>query len=391
MSKKNIGILTVGRTDYSYLKPVLKEIEKRKALEYYLIAAGMHLTKEFGLTYREIEKDGFTIHEKLKVTSSLNTAEGAARTAGMATLASASVFAKGVIDMLLVLGDRIETLGVVSSAIPYNIPVAHMCGGDVTEGAVDERIRHAITKIAHIHFPTNKLSARRIIQMGEEPWRVFTSGSTSIDMMKATEVYSREQLLALHGLDTARALFLITFHPATLEVENTANHMRALLGALRHYNANMIITYPNSDPSAKTIIGYFNAFAKKNKNVRFMKNLGIRGYYSAMKHADAMIGNSSSGIIESATFRLPVVNIGDRQKNRLAGRNVIDSTYDTRDIDKKIKRALSRSFQSSLEGLQNPYGSGDSSRKIVSIIERILTGKTKKEIITKKFCDKYER
>lgn len=385
--KKRIAILTVGRTDYSYFRPVLKEIERHKGLEYYLIAAGMHLEREFGLTYREIERDGFTIHRKLKAASFSNTAEGAAKAAACLAAESASVFADSRIDLLLVLGDRIETLAMTCSAIPYNIPVAHMCGGDVTEGAFDERVRHALTKIAHIHFPTNALSAKRILRMGEEPWRVLTAGSTSIDMMKRAVLYTKREFFKLYRLNEALEFILVTFHPATLETEETAEHADKLIRSLKHLKANIIITYPNSDPGFRTIIKKFDEFARGGRSVRFVKCMGIKGYYSAMKYADAMVGNSSSGIIESATFKLPVVDIGDRQKSRMAGKNVIHSTYDPRDITEKLDRALSLSFRNSLKILRNPYGNGDSSGKIVKFMEKTLYGKTKKEIIVKKFCD----
>lgn len=384
-NKKIIGIISVGRTDYSFFKPILKEIAKSDIFEYCLIVMGMHLSHEFGLTYKEIEKDGFNINEKIEITLSSNTPEGTAKTTGLAILALTSVFSKNIVDLLLVIGDRFETLGAVCAAIPYNIPIAHVSGGDLTEGVIDEQIRHAITKISHIHFPSNELSAKRIIQMGEEPWRVFNVGSPSIDMIKSTEFYSKREFYRLFYLDPSKRLFLVTFHPVTLETEDTEYHMRNSVEALKSFDASMIITYPNSDTGSRTIIEYFQEFGEENRNVRFIKNLGVRAYYSAMKYADAMIGNSSSGIIESATFKLPVVNIGNRQKNRLAGRNVINSTYSSRDIIKKTELSLSRPFKNSLKNLKNPYGNGNSSKKIVNILKQILLKKSVKVLITKKF------
>lgn len=386
--KKLIGILSIGRTDYSYFKPVLCEIMKDPFLEYFLIVAGMHLAPEFGSTYQEIIKDGFRIHEKLEVTLSSSTPEGTAKATGLMTLGIASILSKNSFDTLLVLGDRYETLGAVAAALQYNIPIAHIFGGEITEGVFDEQIRHAITKMAHIHFASNRLSAKRIIQMGEERWRVFNIGSPCIDMIKQTKLYTKRDFFKLYNLQPSKRFFLVTFHPVTLEIEDTEYHVRNLIEALQCFDANAIVTYPNSDAGSGTIIEYFSRFAGKNKNVRFIKNLGIKGYYSAMKYADVMIGNSSSGIIESAAFRLPVVNIGSRQRNRLASKNVINSGYNSKAIIRNIEVSLTRQFRNRLRNLKNPYGSGNSSKRIINILRTLLAKKSKREIITKKFISK---
>lgn len=383
--KKLIGILSIGRTDHSYFRPILNEIKKDSTLKYFLIVAGMHLSPEFGLTYKEIIKDGFHIDEKIEVTLSSNTSEGAAKTTGLMAIGISSILSKHKFNALLVLGDRYETLGAVVAAIPYNIPIAHIFGGEITEGVFDEQIRHAITKMAHIHFASNQLSAKRIIQMGEERWRVFNVGSPCIDMIKQAELYSRRSFFKIYGLNFSKKLFLVTFHPVTLELEDTEYHVRNLIDALKYFDANIIVTYPNSDPGAATIIENFRNASERNRNIGFIKNLRIKGYYSAMKYADVMIGNSSSGIIESATFKLPVVNIGNRQKNRLRGNNVIDSDYNAQDIIKKINAALLKTFRNSLKNLKNPYGNGNSSKKIVNILKQFLTKKSQSELITKKF------
>lgn len=383
--KKLIGILSIGRTDYSYFKPILQEIRKSRSLEYFLIVAGMHLSREFGLTYREILEDGFRIDTKINATVASNTPQGAAKTTGSMTLGMIPVLSRNILDALLVLGDRYETLGAAAAALPYNIPVAHICGGDISEGAFDERTRHAITKLSHIHFASNQLSARRVIQMGEEPWRVFNTGLSSIDTIKQTQLYSKQEFFKLYGLNLSKKLFLVTFHPATLEGADTEYHIRNLIKALQYFDANIIITYPNADPGSRTIIGLFKKFAEKDKRIRLVKKLGIKGYYSAMKYSDVLIGNSSSGIMESATFELPVVDIGNRQKNRLTGRNVLHSDYTSRDITAKIKRSLSAAFKKGLAGIKNPYGYGNASKKIVNVLTRLLLKKPNKEIITKKF------
>lgn len=384
-NRKKVGILSVGRTDYSYFKPLLQEIIKSRSLEYFLIAAGMHLSSDFGSTYKEIADDGFHIDEKIDATYPSDSPEGVAKTTSLMTSGMAAILDKNKLDALLVLGDRFETLGAVAAAIPYNIPIVHICGGDITEGLFDEQIRHAITKIAHIHFATNKLSAARIIQMGEEKWRVFNMGSPSIDAMIDMKLYSKEEFFKIYSLDISRRLFLLTFHPVTLESENTEAYVGNLVKAISNFDANIIITYPNSDPTSRVIIKNFKELTRKNKNVRFVKSLGVKGYFSALKYSEAMIGNSSSGIMEAATFKLPVVDIGNRQKNRLAGRNIIHASYDTRDIIRKIKRSLSLRFKNSLKGLKNPYGRGDASKKIIRILQRVLTKNSRQKIITKKF------
>src|SRR3989338_4297586 len=384
-NRKKVGILSVGRTDYSYFKPILQEIIKSRSPEYFLIVAGMHLSSSFGSTYKEITGDGFHIDGKIAATHPSDSPEGVAKTISLMTSGMAAILKRNKLDALVILGDRFETLGAAAAAIPYNIPIAHICGGDVTEGLFDEQIRHAITKIAHIHFVTNKLSARRIIQMGEEKWRVFNVGSPSIDLMKQIKLYPRREFFKIHGLDVSRRLFLVTFHPVTLESENTGSYLGNLIKALGHFDANIIITYPNSDPTSRVIIRNFKEFAQKNKNVRFVKSLGPRGYFSTLKYSDVMIGNSSSGIIEAATFQLPIVDIGNMQKSRMAGKNVIHARYDAQDIIRKIEKSLTPRFKNSLKNLQNPYGKGGASKRIIMILRRILTKKTKKQIITKKF------
>ncbi len=385
MKKKILGILSLGRTDYSYYKPLLQEIKRSSGLDYYLITVGMHLSPEFGQSYREISADGFTIHEKIECTLSSNTAEGSAKTTALMTMGLASTLSKGILDMLIVFGDRFETLGAVVAALPYDLPVAHIWGGDVTEGAFDEQTRHAITKLSHLHFPSNALSARRILQMGEEPWRVCNVGSTAVDMMLSQKLYTKEALCARYGFDPKKRIFLVTYHPVTLEAANTEYHITNLIQALKALDANILITYPNSDPGSRTIIEHLNRFTQEKKLVRFEKKLGIKGYYSAMKHADAMIGNSSSGILESSTYRLPVVNIGNRQKNRLAGINVIHAQYEADDILKKVTRAVSPAFKKIVRRCKSPYGNGKASEKIVRILEKTMKERSTQELVTKKF------
>ncbi|MBF0558807.1 MAG: UDP-N-acetylglucosamine 2-epimerase (hydrolyzing), partial [Nitrospirae bacterium] len=263
-----------------------------------------------------------------------------------------------------------------------NIPIFHIGGGDVTEGMSDEQTRHAITKIAHVHFPSNKISASRIIQMGEEPWRVFNVGLPSLDTLRDKQFIPKGAFCSKFGIGPSGKIFLVTFHPTTLELDKTEYYVDNLVKALSSYDAGMIITYPNSDPGSRIIIERLKKFADEKANVKFIKNLGIDMYFTAMRHADAVIGNSSSGIVESGIFKVPVVDIGNRQKNRLRDKNVIDTGYSAAEITEGIEKALSDKFRRSIKNMKSVYGSGGSSKRIVDVIAGI---KLDAKLITKKF------
>ena len=274
-------------------------------------------------------------------------------------------------DMLLVLGDRFEMHSAVVAALPLKIPVAHIHGGELSEGAIDDALRHSITKMSHLHFVATETYRNRVIQMGEEPWRVVISGAPALDNLKTIELPTRAQLSKGYGLREEESFLLVTYHPVTLEHEQTEAQMTALLQALGELDMAVVFTYPNADTGNRAIIQLIGEYVASNSRARTFVNLGTRGYFSMMKHATAMVGNSSSGIIEAASFKLPVVNIGNRQRGRLRAANVIDVGYSRREIAAGIRQALAPDFRARLDDLVNPYGDGHAAERIVETLRAV--------------------
>lgn len=352
----------------------MDEIQKDPALKLRLYVTGMHLSSRFGMTVRDVKSAGFKKFQKIEITPASDTPEGIAGSMGRGVLGFAESFRMFRPDILLVLGDRFETLAAVTAAMPFKIPVAHIHGGETTQGAFDELIRHAITKMSHLHFASTQTHAGRIRSMGETAWRVFVSGAPGIDALHRVRIMDRKTFCRKFGMDWRQAFLLVTYHPVTLEYENTETQVRQLILALEKAGNQLVLTYPNADTSGRTIIARLKAFERAYRataRVRLFQSLGPQGYTSAMAHAAAMVGNSSSGIIEAASFKLPVVNVGTRQKGRLRPSNVIDVGYASKNILTGIRKALSHEFRKSLNGLQNPYGNGMACQKIVKILRRI--------------------
>jgi UDP-hydrolysing UDP-N-acetyl-D-glucosamine 2-epimerase len=295
-----------------------------------------------------------------------------AKAMGLGLLEFAQVFSRSAPDVLLVLGDRFETFAAVSAAMSFRIPVAHLHGGESTEGAIDQLIRHAITKMSHIHFPATQEYAERIIGMGEESWRVNVSGAPGVDSVLAVSPVGLSDFAKTYGIDPRQPFLLVTYHPVTLEYEDTGNQVREVLFALEHSGMQMIITYPNADTSGRQVLRLLEAFVETRSNAKLLSSMGLLGYASAMRHASAMVGNSSSGIIEAASFELPVVNIGNRQKGRTKPANVIDVGYTASEILTGIQKAVTPSFRQGLKGISNPYGSGQAGRKIVGTLRNLV-------------------
>jgi UDP-hydrolysing UDP-N-acetyl-D-glucosamine 2-epimerase len=270
----------------------------------------------------------------------------------------------------------------VVAALPFKIPVAHISGGESTEGSIDELIRHSITKMSHLHFASTELYRQRIIQMGEDPWRVIVTGALNLDNLKRENLFNLSNLKMAYGIEPTDPILLVTYHPVTLEYEHTRMQMRELLSALEETNFNIIFTYPNADTSSRIIIEMINKFVRKNKNSQMAINLGTQAYFGLMRCASAMVGNSSSGIIEAASFGLPVVNIGNRQSGRVRGKNVIDVGYEKAEILSGINKATSLEFRNEIENLINPYGSGNASEKIIDKLKNI---KIDNNLLIKKF------
>ncbi len=368
---RTIGVVTTSRADYGILVPVLERIQGDTDLRLHLIVAGAHLSPEFGLTVRAIEQDGFNIAERIEMLLSSDTPEGIAKSAGLGMVGFAQSYGRLRPDILLVLGDRFETHAAVAAALPFKIPVAHIHGGESTEGAIDDALRHSITKMSHLHFVATETYARRVSQMGEEPWRVVVSGAPGLDNLRRVRLLSRTQLDNQYNLPPKAPFLLVTYHPVTLEYEQTESQVRELLAALAEVDATVVLTYPNADTGSRLIIQMLKEFTTQHPRSQLVVHLGTQAYLSMMKHAAAMVGNSSSGIIEAASFRLPVVNIGNRQRGRLRGKNVIDVGYSRAEILKGIKKAMSPRFRAGLADLVNLYGDGHAARRIVGRLKRI--------------------
>jgi len=380
-----IGVVTVARSDYGIYLPVLRKIQADPDLQLYLIVAGMHLSPEFGLTVEAIEADGFEIGERVEMLLSSDTPEGIAKSIGLGTIGFAQAYARFRPDILVVLGDRFEMYAAVLAALPFKIPVAHIHGGEITQGAIDDALRHSTTKLSHLHFVSTQEYARRVIQMGEEPWRVTVSGAPSLDNLHVIKLLTREELAARLGLHFDESPFLlVTFHSVTLEYEQTEWQVTELVAALEACELSVVFTMPNADTSGRTIARMIEEFVATHSSAQVVDNLGTQGYFSMMALATAMVGNSSSGIVEAASFELPVVNVGSRQRGRVRGANVIDVDYERTSILEGLQKALEPGFRASLRGIHNPYDSGGASERIVEVLEQV---RLDDRLVMKRFHD----
>lgn len=382
--KRVIGAITVGRSDYGLYLPIFKKIISHPDLDLRIYVAGAHFSPKFGNTIDEIEKDRFPITAKIRVNQKGDSPTDIVMAMGEHTVEFGKLFKTERPDILLVLGDRFEMHAAALAAIPFHIPLAHIHGGELTYGAIDDYFRHSLTKLSSLHFVATKIYAKRIMQMGEEPWRVVVSGAPGIDTALRMPRLSKLELERKYGIDFSRPILLITFHPVTMESGKTREYVTNLLAALKDFTKyNIVFTYPNSDAGNEIIINAIEKYALARGNVFVVKNFGHQGHLSMMEHSAAMVGNSSSGIIEAASDNLPVVNIGARQEGRERGKNVIDVGYSISEIQAGIIKALSKSFLSSLKDGINLYGDGKASERIVDVLAKVDIGK----LIPKKFND----
>ena len=368
--KRKICVVTGSRAEYGLLSNLIGEIGRDPELDLAVIVTGMHLAPEFGLTYREIEKDGFEIAEKIDIHLGEDTPAGIAESMGAGIAGFAGAFSRVRPDIIVLLGDRFEIIAAALAALPARIPVAHIHGGETTEGAFDESIRHAITKMSHLHFTANEVYSRRVIQMGESPARVFNFGAPGLDVIARMEFLDREAFAGAVGMDIGDTLFLVTYHPETLGGRDQRRVLDELFAALDRFpEASVIITMPNADTGGKGLAGMFESYAGKRKRVTTFKSLGIAMYLNAVKHSAVVIGNSSSGLSEAPALRTPTVNIGDRQKGRLRAASVLDCPPEAGFIEEAIRKALSPEFREKLPGVRNPYGDGNASVKIKNTLK----------------------
>lgn len=367
---KKIAVFTGTRAEYGLLYWILKGLEKADNVKLQLMVGGMHLSHEFGHTVDQIIADGFTISVKLNYLSSSDTPVGIAKSLALAITTSTKAIEKLQPDIIVILGDRYEALGVAQAALLSQVPVAHIHGGEITEGAFDDAIRHSLTKLSHLHFTSTESYRQRVIQLGERPEQVFNVGAPGVDSINQYNLLSREQLNTYFDEELSEPYFVVTYHPVTLSLAGAMTAFENMLSVLENFHCyQMIISYPNADTFGREIISLLKSYQQKLPNRVFLvKSMGQLRYLSAVKHAKAVIGNSSSGIIEAPSFNVPTVNIGNRQKGRIACDSVIHCGESKQAIEEAIKHALSAQFRSTLDNLTNPYGDGGASEKIAHIL-----------------------
>lgn len=365
---RKIAVVTTSRADYGIFRPVIKEMLRRRNLDVQILVTGSHLSPTHGMTIREIEADGFPIATRIPALRSGDTPQDIAANMGNTVKGFGVAYGRVRPDMILVLGDRYEMFAAALAAVPFAIPLAHIHGGEITLGAFDDALRHALTKLSHIHFVSTVQYRRRIIQMGEQPSRVIVSGAPGLDAIRTLIPLTRRQLAQKLGFAMASDPLLVTYHPETLSRRSPADDTRRLLRAINSFRGPIIVTGANADVGASEIRHAMRQFAADAADRLYVANLGNQIYLSLMKIAAALVGNSSSGIIEAASFATPVVNIGERQAGRMRPRNVIDCACQTGSIAAALRTALSTAFRRRLKGMKNPYGDGRSARLIANTL-----------------------
>jgi GDP/UDP-N,N'-diacetylbacillosamine 2-epimerase (hydrolysing) len=383
MSRK-ICVITGTRAEYGLLRWVMQGIKDDPELTLQIIATGMHLSPEFGLTYQAIEQDGFQIDRKVEMLTSSDTSVGIAKSMGLGMIGFADALAQLQPDIIVVLGDRFEIFAAVSAALVARIPVAHLHGGEATEGAFDEALRHSITKMSHLHFVAAEVYRQRVIQLGEHPERVFLVGGLGIDNIKRLSLLNKAELEQSLDLKLGTKNLLITFHPVTLETATAADQMQALLLALEELeDTQLIFTLPNADTDGRTLIKMVEQFVDQHANARAYTSLGQLRYLSCIAHVDGVIGNSSSGLAEVPSFKKGTINIGDRQRGRLQADSIINCESTLASIGAALEQLYSIEFQAKLCHVINPYGEGGASAKIIDTLKHYKIN----EILKKKFHD----
>ena len=383
--KRKICIVTGSRADYSHLYWLMKEIQQDPSLQLQVIATGMHLAPEFGNTYQQIEKDAFVIDAKIKMDLSDDSPAGVTKSMGAALTGFADVLKRLMPDILVILGDRYEMLVAAQAAMIARIPLAHIHGGEATEGLIDESIRHSITKMAHLHFTAAAPYAKRVIQLGENPERVFNFGAPGLDYLEKLQLLTQTELEKLAGVSLTRPLFLITYHPVTLEKESPKKAFEELLNAVDRFPlSKLIFTKSNSDTEGRVINQAIESYVEKNpRRAVVFTAMGQLNYLSTLKYADVILGNSSSGIIEAPILKTPTINLGQRQRGRLRSESIIDCEEKTEAIVAATHRALSPEFKTRAEVCVSPYLYGNVSGRIREVLKRAdLSG-----LLMKKFYD----
>jgi len=371
--KRKIAVVTTSRADYSLLYWPLHDLASHPDVDLKIVALGPHLSPEFGCTIREIEKDGFQVDARIECLMSSDSDVGMAKTIGVAALSLADCFGQMRPDLVVLTADRYEMLAPASVALALRIPVAHIEGGEISEGAIDDAVRNALTKLSHVHFTSTDLACARVIAMGEEDWRVHRTGAATLDHLHRSPLLSREELETHLAIDLGQPTALITYHPTTI-ARDTTREADAVFSAIQSMPEQLLLCYPNADAGSRALIERMKLSLRGRAEGRVFVNLEPVVYWSLLQYVTLLVGNSSSGIIEAASFALPVVDIGIRQRGRERGRNVLEAEPTVASILDRIGTARSEEFRRSLEGMENPYGDGRAAGRIVAVLASVPLG-----------------
>ena len=366
--KRTIAVITTSRADYSHLYWPLRDLSNHESVDLRIIALGPHLSPEFGNTIQEIEKDGFEIFSRVECLLSSDSDVGMAKTIGLATLGLADVLGQMRPDLLLLIADRYEMLAPASVALALRIPIAHIEGGEVSEGAIDDAVRNALTKMSHIHFTSTFAARERVMAMGEEEWRVHRAGAPSLDHLRRRTLLTREEVEHKLQLDLRQSTILVVYHPVTI-ARDTLQETDALFEALASLPDQLLFCYPNADAGSRALIARTESFLADRTGGKIFTNLDATTYWSLLRHVDMLVGNSSSGIMETAAFALPTINVGLRQQGRERAINVLDANPAA--ILEAIAKARTPEFRRSLDAMTNPYGDGSASDTIVKVLTTV--------------------
>ena len=365
--KRTIAVVTTSRADYSHLYWVLRELRDHNDIECRLIVTAAHLADEFGAAVDEIEADGFVIDERIECLLSSDTDVGMAKTIGMATLGLADALDRLRPDILLLIADRYEMLAPASVALALRIPLAHIEGGDVSEGAIDDAVRNALTKMSHLHFTPTEIARQRVIAMGEEAWRVHRSGAPSLDHLERSELLDRATLEQVLDTTIDPSSILVAYHPVTV-ARDSLREAEAMFEGLQMTGRPVVFCFPNADVGSRQLARLAEAFCERNDSAQIFVNLNPTHYWSLLRSVAVMVGNSSSGIMETPSLQLPCINVGMRQRGRERAANIIDVGADASAIKDAVEHACSQGFRDSLQGMVNPYGDGTAARRIVDVL-----------------------
>lgn len=382
-AKRRIAVVTSSRADYSHLYWPLKDLVAHPDVDLQLIAMASHLSPAFGETIREIEKDGFALAGRIECLLNSDSDIGMAKTIGVAVQSLADLLGSIRPDLLLLIADRYEMLAPASVALALRIPIAHIEGGEISEGAIDDAVRNALTKMSHIHFTSTELAWRRVIAMGEEEWRVHRAGAPSLDHLRRSRLLDRGEIEAKLQIDLSEPPVIVAYHPVTLR-RDTTEEADALFNSLEHITGTVLFCYPNADAGSHSLIQRTREFLERRRTGRVFTNLDAVTYWSLLRHAQMLVGNSSSGIMETASFALPAVNVGIRQKGRERAKNVLDANASVGSIREKMAIARSDAFRASLAGMVNPYGDGRAAERIVRVLIEAPLGD---RLLIKRACE----